>query len=30
MQGIDPSKDIYSAMEPTISEYKNDMWCRAA
>lgn len=26
MQGIDPSKDIYSAMEPTISEYKNDTW----
>lgn len=26
MQGIDPSTDIYSAMEPTISEYKNDTW----
>lgn len=26
MQGLDPSKDIYSAMEPTVSEYYNDTW----
>ena len=26
MQGLDPSKDIYSAMEPTESEYRNDTW----
>lgn len=26
MQGIDPSTDIYSAMEPTESEYRNDTW----
>lgn len=26
LQGLDPSKDIYSAMEPTISEYRNDTW----
>lgn len=25
-QGMDPSEDIYSAMEPTISEYKNETW----
>ena len=26
LQGLDPSKDIYSAMEPTISEYRNETW----
>lgn len=26
MQGIDPDTDIYSAMEPTESEYRNDTW----
>lgn len=26
MQGLDPSTDIYSAMEPTTSEYINDIW----
>lgn len=26
MRGLDPSKDIYSAMEPTESEYRNDTW----
>lgn len=26
LQGLDPSKDIYSAMEPTTSEYRNDTW----
>ncbi len=26
MQGLDPSTDIYSAMEPTTSEYINDVW----
>lgn len=26
MQGLDPSTDIYSAMEPTESEYRNDTW----
>lgn len=25
-QGMDPSRDIYSAMEPTTSEYKHDTW----
>jgi len=26
LQGLDPSEDIYSAMEPTISEYRNETW----
>ncbi len=26
MQGLDPDNDIYSAMEPTTSEYINDIW----
>lgn len=26
MKDLDPSKDIYSAMEPTESEYRNDTW----
>ena len=26
MQGLDPATDIYSAMEPTTSEYINDIW----
>ena len=26
LQGLDPAKDIYSAMEPTESEYRNDTW----
>lgn len=26
MKDLDPSKDIYSAMEPTESEYYNDTW----
>lgn len=26
MQGLDPSTDVYSAMEPTTSEYINDVW----
>ncbi len=26
MQGIDTSKDIYSAMQPTTSTYTNDIW----
>lgn len=26
MQGLDPSTDIYSAMEPTTSKYVNDIW----
>lgn len=26
MQGLDPSEDIYSAMEPTTSEYINGVW----
>lgn len=26
MQGLDPDNDIYSAMEPTTSEYINDVW----
>lgn len=26
LQGLDPSQDIYSAMEPTESEYRNDTW----
>ena len=26
LQGLDPSKDIYSAIEPTISEYRNETW----
>ncbi len=26
LQGLDPDKDIYSAMEPTVSEYRNDTW----
>ncbi|WP_232050915.1 LCP family protein [Arabiibacter massiliensis] len=26
LQGLDPSTDIYSAMEPTESQYINDIW----
>ena len=26
MQGLDPSTDIYSAMEPTTSQYINNIW----
>ena len=26
MQGLDPSTDLYSAMEPTTSAYVNDVW----
>lgn len=26
MQGLDPSTDLYSAMEPTNSQYINDVW----
>lgn len=26
MQGLDPATDIYSAMEPTTSQYINDVW----
>lgn len=26
MQGLDPATDIYSAMEPTTSEYINNIW----
>lgn len=26
MQGLDPATDIYSAMEPTTSEYIDDVW----
>ncbi len=26
LQGLDPAKDIYSAMEPTESEYRNETW----
>lgn len=26
LQGLDPATDIYSAMEPTTSEYINDIW----
>lgn len=26
LKDIDPAKDIYSAMEPTESEYRNDTW----
>lgn len=26
MQGLDPATDMYSAMEPTTSEYINDTW----
>lgn len=26
MRGIDPAADIYTAMEPTVSEYVDDVW----